>query len=38
MFSLNDDGSSSAEFGTKPDFYASENQSALDKCLEIIGN
>ena len=38
LFPLNSDDSSNTEFGTKPDFYARENQSALDRCLEIIGN
>lgn len=38
LYPLNLDGSCNTEFGTKPDFYADDYQSALEACLLIINS
>ena len=37
MYPLNGDGSSNTPYGTPPDYYMNEGETALEACLRIIG-
>ena len=36
VYGVTADGTGSQEFGTEPDFYSAEGESALDTCLRMI--